>query len=169
MKKILILAAMIAITACGCTSGTTNSSEKVQSTDAASENLQALTEQDTSLGDGTIEIGDFVLAKTYEDKDAIVINLKYTNNGEEDSNFMTSFSAKAYQNGVELSNAIIIDSEVYDSENQMKNLKQGGSIDVQVAYELDDLESDVEFEISELFSFNDKKLTKQFKISEQGE
>ena len=41
----------------------------------------------------------------------------------------------------------------------------GASLDVEVAYELNDTTSDVEVEVKEWLSFNEKVLTKTFSIA----
>ena len=46
----------------------------------------------------------------------------------------------------------------------MKEIKTGATIDVDVAYELNDSESDVVIEVSELFGWTDDKITKTFSI-----
>lgn len=133
---------------------------------------QTQAEQSTSnngvveLGDASIKIGDSKLAKTYDGKDAIIINMEYTNNSEDSQSYMTSIIGKAFQDGVELSSAIIMDADAYDAESQMKELKKGASIDVQIAYELSNTTSDVELEVEEFLGMSDKKATKTFKLSE---
>ena len=56
------------------------------------------------------------------------------------------------------------DSANYSSANQTKEIKQGVSLDVEIAYELNDTTTDIEVEISELFSFSDRKIQKTFSI-----
>ena len=158
---VLLLGAILALASAGCTSTTSPSSDEPG-------NAQVDVQKDNSsgeLGDYAIEIGDYFLTKTYEGKDAIVINMKYTNNAEEAKNYMTTLTGSAFQDGVELSTAIIMDGS-YDAESQMKDIKTGASIDVQVAYELSNTTSDVEFEIEEFISFSDKKIEKVFELAE---
>ena len=47
----------------------------------------------------------------------------------------------------------------------MKDIKKGASLEVEVAYELNDSTTDVEVEVSELFSFSDKVIKKTFTIA----
>lgn len=156
------IAMLLTISATGCTSDGTQSSG-IQPTQSET----VATEQNTgALGDYAIEIGDYVLTKTYDGKDAIVINMKYTNNSDDAMSYMSSLIATAYQDGVELSTAIIMDNSVYDAEQQMKELKTGASIDVQVAYELSNTTSDVEFKVEEFISFSDAKVEKTFAIAQ---
>ena len=46
----------------------------------------------------------------------------------------------------------------------MRNNK-GATIEVEVAYELNDTTTDIEVEVSELISFNDSMITKTFSIA----
>lgn len=153
----LCVAMLLTVSVMGCGSGQT---QPTQTEPAVSQ------ENDGTLGDSKVEIGDFLLTKTYEGKDAIVINMNFTNNSDDAKSYMSALMSTAYQDGVELSTAIIIDDTVYDSDSQMKELKKGASINVQVAYELSNITSDVEFEVEEFLSFSNSKLEKTFVISE---
>ena len=53
----------------------------------------------------------------------------------------------------------------YSSDNQNKEIKKGATIEVEVAYKLNDNFTPIEVEVKELFSFTDKTLTKTFDIS----
>lgn len=71
----------------------------------------------------------------------------------------------AFQNGIRLSSSLTaIAVEDFSIENQFKEIKTGTTISVEVAYELEDNISDVEIEISERLSRNNKKITKIFSI-----
>ena len=120
----------------------------------------------TTLGDYSVEIKSSRLAEDYEGKDVIIITYGFTNNSaEEASAFYVTFSAKAYQDGVGLNEAYILDDDAdYSADNQTKEIKKGSSIDVEVAYVLNDSETDVVVEVEELFSFNDKVISKTFTI-----
>ena len=52
----------------------------------------------------------------------------------------------------------------YSDDNQYKKIKSGTSLSVEVAYKLNDTKTDVEVEVSELYSYSDKKVTKIFSI-----
>ena len=70
-----------------------------------------------------------------------------------------------YQNGVGLNSAFVLDDSAnYSSDNQTKEIKKGASIEVEVAYELNDTTSDIEVEVEELFSFDDTVIKKTFSI-----
>ena len=131
------------------------------------EPTKAPTEDDTSLGDYKVEIKGFRLASDYEGDPVIIITYGFTNVSDDDAaSFMYSVEDTVYQNGIGLNQAYFLnDNANYNSDNQSKELKMGTSLDVEVAYELNDTTSDVEVEIKEWISFNDKVLTKTFSIA----
>ncbi len=123
-------------------------------------------EQDPAAAAGDIEVTIDGATQTvdYEGKDALVVSFTFTNNSAKDSSFMIATSAKAFQNGIELESAILMD-DTYDSSNSMKDVKPGNSLVVQWAYVLTD-KSDVTVEVQPLFSFDDEVLaTQTFTVS----
>lgn len=107
------------------------------------------------------------MSKDYSDAPAIIVSYTFTNNGEEAASGMVSLSATAYQNGVQLETAIVSGQDI--GEEQMKEIKQGASIELKSAFTLLSETAPVEFEISEFASFSNEKLGKTFQISESGE
>lgn len=126
-------------------------------------------EDKTTLGDYSVEISDCKVVKDFEGKPAVIITYKYTNNSSDTpTSFFIAFDDAAYQDGVGLNESFFLDDGVeYDSESKNKEIKKGTTIDVQVAYKLNDSETPVEIEISELFSFEEKTITKTFDIKEK--
>ena len=120
-----------------------------------------------NLGDYYVEIKGGTLAEDYEGNLACVITYSWTNNSEETTSAMLSVSEKAFQDGVELDTALIMDSSIYDSGASMKDVRPGTTIDVQCAFVLNNQTSDVEVELSELFSFskNSPKVVKVYTIN----
>ena len=78
---------------------------------------------------------------------------------------MSSLMDYVYQNGVQLERTVSRNSEI-NSDNEIKNIKDGSSIDVQKLYLLNDNEADLEVEVTELISFSDRKVVKSFKMNE---
>lgn len=164
MKKNLLLAALLCVpmmfTACG---GDTTDAPADETQD------QTVEVEDTSvgaLGDYTFSINNYVLAKDYEGNPVIIVDFDFTNNGEEATSFMVAGIATAFQDGVELENAIIMDADTYNADNYMKEIKTGATLNVQQAWVLDSDTSPVEVELEEFISFSGDKLTKTFEISE---
>jgi hypothetical protein len=160
MKKYLcgLLALLVALTFCACSAD----GNEDQGTGTASGSTA-----DSNLGDYQVEILGCRLAKTYDDKAAVIVKYKFTNNSDEAANFMFAFDETVYQDGIGLNQSYFMDDSAnYDSGNQTKDIKTGASIEVEVAYELNDTTTDIEVEVEELISFSDKKITKTFKIAE---
>lgn len=107
------------------------------------------------LGDYEVEIKGAALASDYEGNPAIVITYAWTNNSDDTKSSLSCVLAKAFQDGVELENAIIADDSVFDSSSYMKDVRPGTTIDIQNAFILTSETSTVEVEISELISFSD--------------
>lgn len=120
----------------------------------------------SNLGDYTVEIKSCRLAKAYDGKDVIIVTYGFTNNSDDPASFNFTFTDNAYQAGIGLNEAYFLDDSAnYSSDNQMKDIKTGATLDVEIAYELNDSTTDIEVEVKELISFNDKVITKTFKIS----
>lgn len=163
-KKILaitLLCALFVLFALG--SGDDTSTTVDQGTDSA----QAAADENTSLGAYSVEISDCRIAKDYTGAPVVIVTYKYTNNtNDEPTSFYIAFDDAAFQNGVGLNKAYVLDDDAdYDEANQSKEIKKGSTIDVEVAYTLNDTETPVEIEVKELFSFDDKTITKTFDIN----
>ena len=167
MKKNKILSLVLTVvllgTFCLFALGSGESSTKEQGSGTA-ENAAVAS---TTLGDYQVEIKTCRLAKDYEGKDVAIITYGFTNNADDSTAFMYTFDDQVYQNGVGLNNAYVLaDSANYAEENQTKEIKKGATLDVEVAYQLNDTTTDLEVEVKELISFNDHMVKKTFKIAE---
>lgn len=128
---------------------------------AGNSNEQAADSSSGTLGDYTVSILDAEQTKDYNGNPALIINFDYQNNSNDSQMFSTAVSCTAYQNGVELSSAFILNG-TYDAEASLKKIQPGSSLKVQRAFELPDASAPVTVEVTEFISFNDKKLTKVF-------
>lgn len=143
----------------------TSSTEAPESTSSTETPEEPISEGSGKLGDYYLEIMDYEIKKDYEDKDSIVVTYKFTNNSEENATFLVKILGKAFQDGVELSDAIIFGEE----NNSLKEIKTGASIEVKKAYVLNNLESPVEIEAKRALSLDKEKITKTFEISQPTE
>lgn len=136
--------------------------------DQGADTVQTSADDNTSIGDYSVEILESRLAKDYEGKDVVIIKYKFTNVANEEATaFFVAFDDTVFQNGVGLNEAYFLDDSAnYNADNQTKEIKKGASLEVEVAYELNDTTADVEVEVQELFSFEEKTITKTFKIAE---
>ncbi len=127
-----------------------------------------VSKEDTSsaLGDYVVEIKSSRLAKDYEGKDVVIVTYSFTNKKNDTAtSFAGAIEDNAYQNGVGLNECYFIDdSYEYNSENSTKEIKKGASIEVEVAYVLNDTTTPIDVEVGELFSFDDKVISKTFNL-----
>lgn len=119
-----------------------------------------------ALGDYIIVIDSCRLAKSYDDKPVVIVKYVYTNvSNDNPTSFMFAFEDEVFQNGVGLNESYFVDDSAnYSSDNQSKEIKAGATIEVEVAYELNDTTTDIEIEVSELISWSDDKITKTFAL-----
>ena len=136
-------------------------SEKAETTSESADKNKS----GNNLGHYKVEIVSCRLAEDFEGKPIAIVKYSFTNNDDEAKAFMWSLEAKAYQDGIGLNECYFADDSAnYSSDNQSKEIKKGSTLEVEVAYELNDTTTDIEVEVSEYISFNDKKITKVFKI-----
>ena len=161
MKKILIVFCMLIlslVTLSGCLSlGTTDNqgNGSISGTPSGT--------QKGNLGEYNVVIDSCRLATDYAGKPAVIVKYIFTNYSEDANSFMFSVSDTVYQNGISLDTAIVSGSN-YSSDNQLKEIKTGVTLTVEVAYELDNTTDSIEVEVTELFSFNDLKVIKTFQL-----
>lgn len=137
--------------------------------EAAEEKTQAagsaVASDDTKIGDYKVEIKEVRLAKDYEGKATAIVKYSFTNNSDEAAAFDWTFDHQVYQNGVGLERAYVLaDSANYDESNSMKEIKKGVTLDLEVAYVLNDTVTDIDVEVSELISFDETVVSRTFSI-----
>lgn len=121
---------------------------------------------ENALGDYEVEIKGCRLAQDDKGTDLVIVNYGFTNHSEESAAFIYTFTYEVFQNGIGLTEVWEeeIASANYSDANQMKEIKQGATLDVEVAYELNDTTTDIVVEVSRLISFSDKKVTKTLSL-----
>ena len=164
MKKIKIVLAILLVASffvLAAGSGESETSDQGNGTVAATE------PKTDKIGKYSVVIDSCRLAKDFEGSDVVIVKYKFTNVANDDPTaFYIAFNDAAYQDGVELNEAYILsDSANYSSENQTNAIKKGATLDVEVAYKLNNTTTEVEVEVEGLFSFNDDKLVKKFSIA----
>ena len=163
MKKLiaLLLTLLMVFSLAACTVDLDDSSQGSGTVDNAEPAVN------NKLGNYQIDIKGCRLAEDYEGKPIVIITYGFTNNNDDATAFYLAVTDEVFQNGIGLNKCYFADdSAKYNSDNQNKEIKKGATLDVEVAYELNDTTTDLEVEVSEFISFSDKKLTKTFKISE---
>lgn len=168
MKKIIYLLVVIFVllTLVGCMN---NDNETLSSTSSkngvSSYETASLPENKGNLGEYTVDVKGCRLAKDTEGKDIVIVNYGFANHAETSTSFTFAISDKVFQDGVGLNKCYnVAGSAKYSSENQSKNIKKDASIEVEVAYILNDSTTPIEVECTELISFSNDKVTKNFNI-----
>lgn len=119
-----------------------------------------------NLGDYSVVIDSCRLAKDYEGNPIVIVKYKFTNNSNDPAAFWLSIQDNVYQNGVGLNECYLpSDSANYSSDNQMKEIKKGVTLEIEVAYELNDSTTPIDVEVEEYISFSDKKITRRFSFT----
>lgn len=98
----------------------------------------------------------------YDGNDAIVVTMDFTNNSKENTSYLWSFIETATQNDAELTGATIFlseDSFETVTDSQFSEVAAGETLEVQLAYVLADLTSEVELQWEELLGTKSGKLT----------
>lgn len=100
------------------------------------------------------------LTKDYSGDPIIIVTYTFTNNSKKDAAFGYVIQDKLFQKGVELESVISsYGIEDYDFHNQYKDIKPGVTLDVQSAYYLNDSETPVDVELSDILGFTDPIVT----------
>ena len=126
--------------------------ESKEQNDVSSETQASTPLNAATVGDYYVEIKSASLSTDYEGNPAIIITYSWTNNSEDTTSAMTSVSCSAFQDGVGLETAIILD-DAYDAGSSMTEVRPGTTIDVQSAFVLLDETSVVEIEVGEWITF----------------
>lgn len=160
----ILLSAFLVVACASCGDGEEPSNSPSGSGAPVTESVTPETDETGTgtLGDYDVTISGASLTEDYDGNTALVVTFTWTNNSEDTTSAMVALVEQAFQDGVELENAFIVDSDAYDSEADMKEIRPGASLEVQCAFVLDSDTSPVEVEISELFSFDDAVVTKTF-------
>ncbi len=120
----------------------------------------------SQLGDYEILIKSCRLATDFEGKSIVIVKYEFTNNSDESEAFYLAFDETVYQDGIGLNECYFADDSAnYSGDNQMKEIKPGATLEVEVAYVLNDTTTDIDVEVSELFGLDDKIVKKTFKIN----
>ncbi|MBQ1263854.1 MAG: DUF5067 domain-containing protein [Oscillospiraceae bacterium] len=142
-------------------------SESTDNQGSSSAAVSAEAQDNTNLGDYNVVIDSCRLAQDYEGKPVVIVKYIFTNVEDDNASaFYIALDENVYQNGVGLTESYFVtDSANYNSDNQMKEIKKGATLEVECAYELNDTTTDIEVEVTETFSFDDEIVTKTFSIA----
>ena len=132
---------------------------------AATETSTPETAGSGTLGEYSVSITGCAPAKTYEDKDAVVITYSWTNNSQNTTDFLSAFNTIVSQNGVKCDTSIVTGDSGYSVDNQTKDVGPGESLDVQVAYLLQDATNPIDVSVFEFLSTTNETVAQTFDIA----
>ena len=165
MKRLipLLLAILVITTFTAFALGSTDSESD---TDLGTGEAAKKGESDNELENCSVDILSCRLATDYEGKPVVIVKYSFTNNGDEAQSFSLAFDDAVFQNGIGLNKSYVVaENANYSADNQTKEIQKGATLEVEAAYVLNDTSTEITVEISALFSFSDKKITKTFPIA----
>ena len=128
-----------------------NSDETASKQEAPASQEEQTTESDflaaASSVDYDLKITDWEISADYDSKPALVVYYEYTNKKDTPTAFMWEFTDKVYQNGIELSSTAFGVKE--ENNNNSKEIQQGVTATVSIAYILQDTENPVDITVEE--------------------
>ena len=141
------VAAPLTLTACGGGA----SEPQADAETAPEEQAQEAEPEEAPQSKYAVTIDGSTVTTDYEGNPAMIVDFTFTNNSDEATSFAVACSQKAFQNGVQLETAIVMDDL---GNGYMAEIKPGATTQARLAFSLAD-ESDVTIEVSELFSLDD--------------
>ena len=141
------VAAPLTLTACGGGA----SEPQADAETAPEEQAQEAEPEEAPQSKYAVTIDGSTVTTDYEGNPAMIVDFTFTNNSDEATSFAVACSQKAFQNGVQLETAIVMDDL---GNGYMAEIKPGATTQARLAFSLAD-ESDVTVEVSELFSLDD--------------
>lgn len=124
---------------------------------------------DSGVLDGCeVTIGEMEFIEDYDGNPAVLIHFTFTNTSEENQSAMFTLNYTAYQNGIGLESTVVADDSVHNSDDLMKEIQPGATIELTEAYLLSSDTAPVEFYVTDIMSINGTKLGKNFEVSPDG-
>lgn len=165
-KRIAVLACALAmcVAIAGCAGGNSNSGNDANQSSGAPAASSAKSDSGAKASSdaGQISIDGYEAtykgAEVTEDADgnpALVCNFTFTNNGKDAESFNWAFTETAFQQGVELSYAVVWkDADSYDTvdENASTKIQPGKTIDVSIAHKLSNTSDPVTLEFEDFWT-----------------
>lgn len=123
-----------------------------------------------NLGQYNVDIKSAKETKGLLEEDVVFITINFTNCSDNNISFSSAVSTSAFQNGIGLNPTILFVNDEDDlMENNTRVIKPGVTIEVAVAFQLDDKTSPIEVECSSIGFLDNKKVSKIFKFKENVE
>lgn len=149
----VLTVAIFAFALCACGSSSSSKETAAAGSEVVAQPAEKQEEQaPESKYEVTIDKAEVV--SDYKDNPAVAITYTFTNNSDETTSMATSVRGSVFQNGVECETAISSD---IDTSGYSADLRPGASTEVNLVYSIADM-SEIEVEVTELFSFDDTVL-----------
>ncbi len=95
----------------------------------------------------------------YKDEPAIIVEITFTNNSNENRSCGFTFTIDAFQDDIECETAIVTNYDEFDTSTNITDIKPGVSFTVYKAYKLRNESSDVVVEVSGLYDIDGKVIS----------
>lgn len=123
-----------------------------------------------TLGSYYVKVTDHFAAKTVSGKDVFILSFDFTNNGGHGVTAASALGLTLFQSGIELSPAsILFPISGYSSSNYHTKVKDGATLNCQVAFYLRSTTDPVEVEIAHSFSFGMEEVTAKLDIAAESQ
>ena len=156
MKKIFsIILLLFCFYLCGCVIrfSEPDKNETTKKEDVLSE---ADKQHDAEKSETNLDyIGCEVIDDEYHGK-VLLVKFEFENVSEENKQFAYTYSVKAFQNGVEMEDAMFVENDFHD--NSFKEIRPETKITVAESFEYTDTESPIILEVRPWISFDNEKL-----------
>lgn len=104
-----------------------------------------------------LEIVGYRNSTDYNDRPTIIIKFRFTNNSSDAVTLESAFDYTPFQDGIEMERAFILKEERFNVDNEYIKIKDGASIELEMAYVYNNLESDVKIEVEKFADEVNKK------------
>lgn len=149
---------------------TVDTKEETTTTSATTVTTTATTTERTKITQATEPYGTYkgctavlegaTIVTDYRDNPAVVVEITFTNNSDENRSCGFTFAIDAFQDGIECETAYITDYDEFDTGTNATDIKPGVSLTVYKAYKLRNESSDVVVEVSGLYDFDNEVISR---------
>jgi hypothetical protein len=166
IRFLLVIPAIIIVLVATFAAGCSKEDSTAEITDINSVDIAATQSEDNTVLDTyQVEIKDSRLTEDYEGNPVVVITYAFTNNSSESAAFWLAVEDTVYQNGEALERAFSLkDGDPYDRSKQDEDIQSGDTLDIEVAYILNNTETDLDVEAKVYVDFTHDTVSKTISI-----
>ena len=108
-----------------------------------------------TVGEFEVEIRSAVLTRNTDGDPALVVSYRWVNNSPVTTSVLSSISEAAVQDGKALGMTTIGNRAIYNPDEKYRDVRPGVELEIQSAFKLEDLESEVTFQIADRLGFSE--------------